>query len=161
MSNTYTCFFCKINFFVYNVLPGTTSAAVVKANFLKEIILEDEIVDEISIDFAFELLSHMKGGQSIKVLIDLALGNNLKIADKAAEILKTQVFLYDADTERLSESYKKGNQIAKSILESYANAEFFTNLPELEEEIKILLDSSKTRRSKIHIKRRILENLKY
>ena len=80
----------------------------------------------------------MKGGQSIKVLIDLALGNNLKIADKAAEILKTQVFLYDADTERLSESYKKGNQIAKSILESYANAEFFTNLPELEEEIKII-----------------------
>ena len=112
----------SINFFIYNVLPGTTSAAVIKANFLKEIILEDEIVDEISIDFAFELLSHMKGGQSIKVLIDLALGNNLKIADKAAEILKTQVFLYDADTERLSESYKKGNQIAKSILESYANA---------------------------------------
>ena len=128
----------SINFFIYNVLPGTTSAAVIKANFLKEIILEDEIVDEISIDFAFELLSHMKGGQSVKVLIDLALGNNLKIADKAAEILKTQVFLYDADTERLSESYKKGNQIAKSILESYANAEFFTNLPELEEEIKII-----------------------
>ena len=128
----------SISFFIYNVLPGTTSAAVLKANFLKEIILEDEIVDEISIDFAFELLSHMKGGQSIKVLIDLALGNNLKIADKAAEILKTQVFLYDADTERLSESYKKGNQIAKSILESYANAEFFTNLPELEEEIKII-----------------------
>ena len=128
----------SISFFIYNVLPGTTSAAVLKANFLKEIILEDEIVDEISIDFAFELLSHMKGGQSIKVLIDLALGNNLKIADKAAEILKTQVFLYDADTERLSESYKKGNQIAKSILESYANAEFFTSLPELEEEIKII-----------------------
>ena len=128
----------SINFFIYNVLPGTTSAAVVKANFLKEIILENEIVDEISIDFAFELLSHMKGGQSIKVLLDIALGKNIKNANKAAEVLKTQVFLYDADYERLGDSYKNGNQIAKKILKSYSNAEFFTNLPELEEEINII-----------------------
>jgi len=128
----------SINFFIYNVLPGTTSAAVVKANFLKEIILENEIVDEISIDFAFELLSHMKGGQSIKVLLDIALGENIKNANKAAEVLKTQVFLYDADYKRLGDSYKNGNQIAKKILKSYSNAEFFTNLPELEEEINII-----------------------
>ena len=128
----------SINFFIYNVLPGTTSAAVVKANFLKEIILEHEIIDEISIDFAFELLSHMKGGQSIKVLLDIALGKNIKNANKAAEVLKTQVFLYDADYKRLGDSYKNGNQIAKNILKSYSNAEFFTNLPELEEEINII-----------------------
>jgi len=128
----------SINFFIYNVLPGTTSAAVVKANFLKEIILENEIADEISIDFAFELLSHMKGGQSIKVLLDIALGKNIKNANKAAEVLKTQVFLYDADYKRLGDSYKNGNQIAKKILKSYSNAEFFTNLPELEEEINII-----------------------
>ena len=40
-------------FFIYNVLPGTTSAAVVKAMFLKEIILGDVVVPEISITFAF------------------------------------------------------------------------------------------------------------
>ena len=128
----------SINFFIYNVLPGTTSAAVVKASFLKEIILENEIADEISIDFAFELLSHMKGGQSIKVLLDIALGENIKNANKAAEVLKTQVFLYDADYKRLGDSYKNGNQIAKKILKSYSNAEFFTNLPELQEEINII-----------------------
>jgi aconitate hydratase 2/2-methylisocitrate dehydratase len=55
----------SLNFFIYNVLPGTTSAAGVKAAFLKEIILGEETLTEISSDFAFELLSHMKGGPSI------------------------------------------------------------------------------------------------
>ena len=54
-------------FFIYNVLPGTTSAAGVKAAFLKEIILGEAVVEEISPAFAFEQLSHMKGGPSIKV----------------------------------------------------------------------------------------------
>jgi aconitate hydratase 2/2-methylisocitrate dehydratase len=84
------------------------------------------------------LLSHMKGGPSIEVLLDLALGNNLAIAQDAAKILKTQFFLYDADTDRLENAFKKGNAIAKEILESYANAEFFTKLPEVAEEIKIV-----------------------
>ena len=52
----------SLNFFIYNVLQGTTSAAGVKAKFLKEIILGKSIVKEISPAFAFEQLSHMKGG---------------------------------------------------------------------------------------------------
>jgi aconitate hydratase 2/2-methylisocitrate dehydratase len=63
-----------LNFFIYNVLPGTTSAATVKAEFLKEIILGESKVEEITPAFALEQLSHMKGGPSIKVLLDLALG---------------------------------------------------------------------------------------
>ena len=63
----------SIDFFIYNVLPGTTSAAVVKAEFLKQIILKQQDVEEISPNFAFELLGHMKGGPSIKVLLDVAL----------------------------------------------------------------------------------------
>ena len=128
----------SLNFLIYNVLPGTTSAAVLKANFLKDIILKNETVEEITEDFAFELLSHMKGGQSIKVLLDLALGDNIEIANKAAKVLKTQVFLYDADTERLSKAFSSGNNIAKEILESYVKAEFFTNLPELDEKIDVI-----------------------
>jgi aconitate hydratase 2/2-methylisocitrate dehydratase len=128
----------SINFFIYNVLPGTTSAANVKAEFLKEIIVGGTSVEEISIEFAFEQLSHMKGGPSIKVLLDLALGEDGEIAKDAAEVLKTQVFLYEADMERLSDAYNKGHELAKDIIESYAKAEFFTELPELEEEIKIV-----------------------
>ena len=80
----------------------------------------------------------MKGGPSVKVLLDLALGNKKTIAIKAAEILKSQVFLYEADTERLEKSFNENNKLAKEILESYAKAEFFTKLPELDEEINLV-----------------------
>ena len=128
----------SLNFFIYNTLPGTTSAAEVKSKFLKEIILGESKVEEITPSFAFELLSHMKGGPSIEVLLDLALGDDAKIAKEAAEVLKTQVFLYDADTKRLKDAFDNGNAVAKDILESYAKAEFFTKLPEVAEEIEIV-----------------------
>lgn len=128
----------SLNFFIYNVLPGTTSAAAVKSSFLKEIILGESIVEEISVGFAFEQLSHMKGGPSIKVLLDLALGDDASIAQQAAKVLKTQVFLYEADTERLEAAYKSGSAVAKEIIESYAQAEFFTKLPEIEEKIEVV-----------------------
>lgn len=128
----------SLKFFIYNTLPGTTSAAGVKAKFLKEIILGESVVEEISPAFAFELLSHMKGGPSIEVLLDLALGNDPAIAKAAADVLKTQVFLYEADTNRLKEAFNSGNEIAKEIIESYAKAEFFTQLPEVAEEIKVV-----------------------
>jgi len=128
----------SLQFFIYNVLPGTTSAAVVKAKFLKEIILKDSIVKEITTSFAFEQLSHMKGGPSVEVLLDLALGNDISIAKDAAEVLKTQVFLYEADTARLETAFLSGSAIAKDIIESYAKAEFFTKLPEIDEEIKVV-----------------------
>lgn len=128
----------SLNFFIYNVLPGTTSAAGVKAEFLKEIITGKVVVSEISIDFAFEQLSHMKGGPSIKVLLDLALGDDDIIAKAASQVLKTQVFLYEADTERLKNAYSNGNENAKQLIESYAKAEFFTKLPEVDEEIEVV-----------------------
>ncbi|MEM9549398.1 MAG: bifunctional aconitate hydratase 2/2-methylisocitrate dehydratase [Bacteroidota bacterium] len=128
----------SLNFFIYNVLPGTTSAARVKADFLKEIILGQCKVPEISLEFAFEQLSHMKGGPSIAVLLDLALGENETTAKEAATVLKTQVFLYEADMERLGKAFSDGSAIAKEIIESYAQAEFFTKLPDLPEEIKLV-----------------------
>ncbi|MFC4215528.1 bifunctional aconitate hydratase 2/2-methylisocitrate dehydratase [Pseudophaeobacter arcticus] len=128
----------SLNFFIYNTLPGTTSAAGVKAQFLKEIILGQEVVAEITPTFAFELLSHMKGGPSIEMLLDLALGDDAAIAAQAAEVLKTQFFLYEADTDRLAAAHAEGKAIATEILESYAQAEFFTKLPEIEEEIKVV-----------------------
>ena len=127
-----------LNFLIYNTLPGTTSAAGVKAKFLREIILGISHVEEISPSFAFEQLSHMKGGPSIEALLDLALGDDAKIARKAAEVMKRQVFLYEADTDRLEQALKKGNSIARGIIESYAKAEFFTQLPDVEEEIKLV-----------------------
>ena len=127
-----------LNFFIYNTLPGTTSAAGEKAVFLKQIIEGAQDVAEITPDFAFELLSHMKGGPSVRVLLDLALGDNAQIAAQAGEVLKTQVFLYEADTERLKQALDAGNTVARDILESYSDAEFFTKLPDVEEEIGVV-----------------------
>ena len=128
----------SLNFLIYNTIPGTTTAAVVKSKFLKEIITKQIVVKEIEPKFAFELLSHMKGGPSIEVLLDLALGENKSVALEAAEVLKTQVFLYEIDTSRLENAYSKGNKIAEDIIKSYSEAEFFTKLPEIEEEIKVV-----------------------
>ena len=128
----------SIHFLIYNTIPGTTTAATVKSKFLKEIITGITKVDEISKSFAFELLSHMKGGPSIEVLLDIALGNDQSIALEAAEILKTQFFLYEVDTNRLETAYKSGSKIAEDVLRSYSKAEFFTKLPEIEEEIKVV-----------------------
>ena len=128
----------SIDFFIYNVLPGTTSAAVLKADFLKQIILKQENVEEISPEFAFELLAHMKGGPSVKVLLDVALESIGTNSQMACEVLKTQVFLYEADMDRLIKAHKNGNKIALELLESYAKAEFFTKMPEVPEKIEIV-----------------------
>jgi len=127
-----------LRFFIYNTLPGTTSAAGVKAAFLKKIILGETVVPEITPAFALELLSHMKGGPSVKVLLDIALGDDPAVAAQAGDVLKTQVFLYDADMFRLRDAFKAGNAIARGVLESYARAEFFTKLPDIDEEIKVV-----------------------
>ncbi|MBJ7549817.1 bifunctional aconitate hydratase 2/2-methylisocitrate dehydratase [Marinomonas ostreistagni] len=127
----------SLNFFIYNTLPGTTPAAVVKSAFLKEIVLGDEVVAEISPEFALEQLSHMKGGPSVAALLDVALSDHAQ-ATAAGEVLKSQVFLYDADYDRLSAAYKAGNAIAKEVLESYAKAEFFTKLDDIPEKIDVV-----------------------
>lgn len=128
----------SLQFLIYNTLPGTTSAAGEKAQFLKEIILGEAGVEEISTGFAFELLSHMKGGPSVEVLLDLALGDDPSIAGQAGDVLKTQFFLYDADTDRLKAAHVDGNPVALDILQSYAKAEFFTKLPDIQEEVKVV-----------------------
>ncbi|MEL6915359.1 MAG: bifunctional aconitate hydratase 2/2-methylisocitrate dehydratase [Pseudomonadota bacterium] len=128
----------SLDFLIYNTLPGTTAAARVKADFLKEIVIGAVTVPEISVAFAFELLSHMKGGPSVEVLLDVALGDDAEIAGMAAAVLKTQVFLYDADMARLSAAHEAGNDHATAILESYAEAEFFTQLPDVEETVDVV-----------------------
>ena len=81
---------------------------------------------------------HNCGGPSINVLLDIALGDNEEIAKQACKVLKTQVFLYEADMERIEVAYNNGNAIAKALIESYAKAEFFTKLPEVEEKIEVV-----------------------
>ncbi len=128
----------SLNFLIYNTLPGTTAAARVKAEFLKEIILKKIFISEITPTFAFEQLSQMKGGPSVKVLIDLVLNDDQLIVEEAAKFLKRQIFLYETDTKRLVKAYEEGNEVVTNILKSYAEAEFFTQLPEVPEVIEVV-----------------------
>ena len=96
------------------------------------------MVKEISASFALELLSHMKGGPSVEVLLDLALSDDASVARLGSRRAENAVFLYDADMARLEKAFKSGNEIAKDILESYAKAEFFTKLPDIDDEIKVV-----------------------
>ena len=66
----------------------------------------------------------------VEVLLDLALGDNADIALEASTVLKTQVFLYEADTDRLEEAHRAGHSIATDILNSYA-----INIPEKMDEL--------------------------
>ena len=79
----------------------------------------------------------MKGGPSVKALLDIALSDDAQ-AKAAGEVMKSQVFLYEADTARLADAFKAGNAIAKDILESYSKAEFFTKLDDIPEKIKVI-----------------------
>ena len=67
----------SLHFFIYNTLPGTTPAAGVKARFLKEIVLGTFVIPELAPAFALDLLSYMKGGPSVEVLLDLVLGGEV------------------------------------------------------------------------------------
>jgi aconitate hydratase 2/2-methylisocitrate dehydratase len=80
----------------------------------------------------------MKGGPSVKVLLDLALGDDPETARQAIDVLKTQVFLYEADTDRLAEASRAGHALATELLQSYVNAEFFTKLPPVDEIIQVV-----------------------
>ncbi|MEE2838091.1 MAG: bifunctional aconitate hydratase 2/2-methylisocitrate dehydratase, partial [Bacteroidota bacterium] len=59
-------------------------------------------------------------------------------ARAAADVLTTQVFLYEADMARLAEAHQGGNALATEVLQSYANAEFSTELPDIDEEIEVV-----------------------
>ena len=66
----------------------------------------------------------MKGGPSIEVLLDLALGRSMTASTPAAKVVKNQVFLYDADTARLEAALKRAMPLLKIFLESYAKLSF-------------------------------------
>ena len=48
------------------------------------------------------------------------------------------MFLYDADTARLKIALEDGNPVAREVLESYSRVEFYTSLPDIDEEIKVV-----------------------
>ncbi|MDH3975248.1 MAG: bifunctional aconitate hydratase 2/2-methylisocitrate dehydratase [Deltaproteobacteria bacterium] len=114
------------------VAPGVDDSAYVKAAFLNDVV-QGNISTAISKEEAVNALGQMLGGYNVKPLIDALTVD--EVADLAADKLKNTLLVYDAfnDVVELSSSNAK----AKEVIESWANAEWFTNRPELEKEITV------------------------
>ena len=121
--------------FTQHVPAGVDDAAYVKAAFLNDIVqgkTSSEVIDKVK---ACEILGTMLGGFNIKPLIEaLKIGGD--VTETAKEQLKNTILIYDAFND-IKSMADEGNSDAKEILESWANAEWFTNKPELEKEIKV------------------------
>ncbi len=124
-----------LNLLENRVPPGVDDAAYVKAAFLNDISKGNVTCNVIKPIKAIEILGTMLGGYNVKPLVDGLSNNNSEIAQAACNALKHIVLVYDAfnDVEILS----KTNSYAKEVLESWANAEWFTSKPALAEKITV------------------------
>ena len=118
------------------VPPGVDDVAYVKAAFLNDVALEKVKVDAISPERAVEMLGMMLGGYNVKPMIDALESNNSAVVEAAVEALNHTLLVYDAFND-VEELYKKGNEAAKRVLESWAKAEWFTSKEELPEKITV------------------------
>ena len=124
-----------LNLIENEVSPGVDEAAYVKAAFLKDLALEKTKTDLIAPQKSIEILGTMLGGYSVEALVEILKKD--KFAAEAAEALKNTILVYDSFNEIFELS--KNNSHAKSIIDSWANAEWFENKPTLDEEIKLTI----------------------
>ena len=118
------------------VPPGVDEAAYVKAGFLSAIAKGVESNALISAEQAVELLGNMLGGYNIETLVDLLDDNQL--APLAAEQLKHTLLMFDAFYD-VAEKAKNGNAFAQTVLESWADGEWFTSRDSVPESTKLVV----------------------
>ena len=122
--------------FTQHVPAGVDDAAYVKAAFLNDIVQGNTSCEAIDAVKAIEILGTMLGGFNVAPLVEALKSDNAEIAQAAANELKNTLLVYDSfnDVKTLMD---EGNALAKEIVESWANAEWFYNKPEMEKEIKL------------------------
>ena len=120
--------------FTEKVPAGVDDAAYVKAAFLNDILEGNATCETIDKIKACNILGAMLGGFNVKPLVE-ALKDD-EVAEVAAEELKNTILMYDAfnDVKALMD---EGNAKAKEVVESWANAEWFYNKPEMAKEITL------------------------
>lgn len=118
------------------VPPGVDQAAYVKAGFLTAIAKGDLTSPLVSPPEAVELLGTMLGGYNVHALIELLSASDPDLAETAVAALSKTLLVYDAfhDVEELA---NQGNSYAKQVIDSWANAAWFTSRPPLPEAITV------------------------
>ncbi|QSI78937.1 bifunctional aconitate hydratase 2/2-methylisocitrate dehydratase [Niveibacterium microcysteis] len=123
-----------VELLTYRVPPGVDDAAKVKASFLAAVAHGDIKVDLISKAKATELLGTMVGGYNVHPLIELL--DDAEVAGVAAEGLKKTLLMFDFFND-VAEKAKAGNAKAKEVIQSWADAEWFTTRPEVDKKITV------------------------
>ncbi len=114
--------------------PGVDEAAYVKAGFLAAVAKGETSSSIVSKTKAVELLGTMMGGYNIQPLIDLLDDNELGAL--AADQLKYTLLMFDAFHD-VDEKAKTGNENAQAVIQSWAEAEWFTRKDNVPTEIKL------------------------
>ncbi|UDM18113.1 bifunctional aconitate hydratase 2/2-methylisocitrate dehydratase [Vogesella sp. XCS3] len=123
-----------VELITHRVPPGVDDAAKVKASFLAAVAEGTVASPLVSRELATELLGTMLGGYNVKPMIDL-LGDE-KVGAIAAEGLKKTLLVFDFFND-VKELADQGNANAKGVLQSWADAEWFTSRPAVAEKITV------------------------
>jgi len=123
-----------VELIAHRVPAGVDNAAKVKASYLAAVAFGTEKCSLISREKATELLGTMLGGYNIHPLIELL--DDAQVGGIAAEALKKTLLMFDAFHD-VKEKADKGNANAKSVLQSWADAEWFTTRPEVPESLTV------------------------
>ncbi|WP_406827598.1 bifunctional aconitate hydratase 2/2-methylisocitrate dehydratase [Microbulbifer sp. ARAS458-1] len=116
------------------VPPGVDEAAYVKAGFLTAIVKGEAESPLIDREHATKLLGMMLGGYNIATLVDLL--DDKDLAELAGEQLKGTLLMFDAFHD-VEEKAKAGNEVAKAVIQSWADGEWFTKRDKVAESIKV------------------------
>jgi aconitate hydratase 2/2-methylisocitrate dehydratase len=123
-----------VDLITHRIPAGVDDAAKVKASYLAAVALGTEKCPLISREKATELLGTMLGGYNISPLIDLL--DDAVVAQAAANGLKKTLLMFDQFHD-VKEKADKGNVQAKAVLQSWADAEWFTSRPEVPQSITL------------------------
>ena len=118
----------------HRVPPGVDEAAKVKASFLAAVAHGDIQVGLISRAKATELLGTMVGGYNVHPLIELL--DDAEVAGVAAAALKKTLLMFDFFND-VADKARAGNAKAKEVMQSWAEAEWFTSRPEVPRSITV------------------------
>lgn len=123
-----------VDLITHRVPAGVDDAAKVKASYLAAVAFGTEKCPLITPEKATELLGTMLGGFNISPLIDLL--DNPTLGTIAADGLKKTLLMFDAFHD-VKEKADKGNENAKAVIQSWADAEWFTSRPEVPESLTV------------------------
>ncbi|MDO9358817.1 MAG: bifunctional aconitate hydratase 2/2-methylisocitrate dehydratase [Polaromonas sp.] len=125
-----------VDLITHRVPAGVDVAAKVKASYLAAVAHGTEKCALISREKATQLLGTMLGGYNISPMIELLDDAEDSVATQAASGLKNTLLMFDQFHD-VRDKADKGNKYAKSVLQSWADAEWFTSRPEVPESIQL------------------------